>query len=133
MLHDFTGFNRRVLVLFHSHCPGTATFFEVYVERHPLSFFVSTYGLTSSPRIFTKALKPVFAHYRGHCLGDLVCMLLTNRYILRSDTYESSLRNTFTAVQLFISLGFQVHPKKSMVMRNAKKKNTWDLYCRLWT
>ena len=36
------------------------------------------------------------------------------------DTYESSLRNTFTAVQLFISLGFQVYPKKSMVEPTRK-------------
>ena len=36
------------------------------------------------------------------------------------DTYESSLRNTFTAVQLFISLGFQVHSKKAMVVPTKK-------------
>ena len=38
-----------------------------------------------------------------------------------SDTDESSLRNTLTAVQLFISLGFQVHgKKKSMVVPTQK-------------
>ena len=35
VLHDFTGFKR--CLLFHSHCPGRAAFFEVYVERHSLS------------------------------------------------------------------------------------------------
>lgn len=43
VLHDFTGFKRREL--FHSHCHGTARFFEVCVERHPSSIFVSTYGV----------------------------------------------------------------------------------------
>ena len=42
--------------------------------------------------------------------------LLTTRYTLE----KSCLRNTLTAVQLFISLGFQVHPKKSMVTPTQK-------------
>ena len=71
-------------------------------------------GLTSSSRIFTKALKPVFAHLRHSCAGYIDDSL----YI--GDIYESSLRNTQTAVQLFISLGFQVHPKKSMVVPTQK-------------
>ena len=36
------------------------------------------------------------------------------------DTYESCSRNTLTAVQLFIFLGFQVPPKRSMVVPTQK-------------
>ena len=46
--------------------------------------------------------------------------ILTTRYALARDTYESCLRNTLTVVQLFISLGFQVHPKKSIVVPTRK-------------
>ncbi|XP_068723943.1 uncharacterized protein [Montipora capricornis] len=75
-------------------------------------------GLTSSPRIFTKALKPVFAYLRGQC--GISCAGYIDDSLYLGDTYETCLMNTLTAVQLFISLGFQVHPKKSMVVPTQK-------------
>ena len=69
VLHDFTGFKRRVL--FHSHCPGTATFFcfwSLCGKASFTNFLCLSMGLTSSPRIFTKALELVFRPLlRGHC------------------------------------------------------------------
>ena len=75
-------------------------------------------GLTSSPRIFTKALKPVFAYLRGQC--GISCASYIDDSLYLGDTYETCIMNTLTAVQLFISLGFQVHPKKSMVVPTQK-------------
>ena len=75
-------------------------------------------GLTSSPRIFAKALKPVFAYLRGQC--GISCAGYIDDSLYLGDTYETCLMNTLTAVQLFISLDFQVHPKKSMVLPTQK-------------
>ncbi|XP_028394531.1 uncharacterized protein LOC114518732 [Dendronephthya gigantea] len=69
-------------------------------------------GLSSSPRIFTKVMKPVFATLRskfGHtCLGYIDDSL----YI--EDTYEDCHTATLHAVRLISSLGFMVHPDKSV-------------------
>jgi hypothetical protein len=70
-------------------------------------------GLTSSPRIFTKILKPVFATLRskfGHsCLGYI------DDSLNLEDSYTEAERATLHAVELLISLGFMIHPEKSIV------------------
>ena len=68
-------------------------------------------GLTSSPRIFTKVLKPVFATLRsryGHnCTGYI------NDSFYTEDTDESCQDSTLHAVELSTKLGFIVHSIKS--------------------
>ena len=68
-------------------------------------------GLSSSPRIFTKVLKPVFATLRsqyGHnCSGYIDDSFYTE------DTNETCQASTLHAVELFTKLGFVVHPTKS--------------------
>jgi hypothetical protein len=70
-------------------------------------------GLTSSPRIFTKLLKPVFATLRskfGHSsLGYI------DDSLNLEDSYTEAERATLHAVELLISLGFTIHPEKSIV------------------
>ncbi|CAB4028257.1 Hypothetical predicted protein, partial [Paramuricea clavata] len=70
-------------------------------------------GLTSSPRIFTKILKPVFATLRskfGHsCLGYI------DDSLNLGDTYTEAEKATLHAVELLISLGFMIHPEKSII------------------
>ena len=70
-------------------------------------------GLTSSPRIFTKILKPVFATLRskfGHsCLGYI------DDSLHLGDTYTEAEKATLHAVELLISLGFMIHPEKSII------------------
>ena len=72
-------------------------------------------GLSSSPRIFTKLLKPFFSALRsqfGHtCLGyiDDSSLYLGESYLEREEA-------TLYAVELFISLGFIIHPEKSIVI-----------------
>ena len=71
-------------------------------------------GLTSSPRIFTKVLKPVFASLRtkfGHtCLGYI------DDSLYMEDTQEDCLWGTLHAVPLISKLGFQIHPEKSVLL-----------------
>ena len=61
-------------------------------------------GLSSSPRVFTKVMKPVFAYLRsqfGHtCLG-----YIDDSFYLENSYMECELA-TLRAVQLIISLGF---------------------------
>ena len=70
-------------------------------------------GLTSSPRIFTKILKPVFAtlHSKfGHsCLGYI------DDSLNLGDTYPEAEKATLHAVELLILLGFMIHPEKSII------------------
>ena len=69
-------------------------------------------GLTSSPRIFTKVLKPVFSTLRtqyGHnCLGYIDDSFYTE------DTEDGCREATLHAAQLFTRLGFVIHPTKSI-------------------
>ena len=71
-------------------------------------------GLSSSPRIFTKVLKPFFSALRsqfGHtCLG-----YVDDSFYLE-ESYLECEEATLRAVQLFISLGFKIHPEKSVVI-----------------
>ena len=69
-------------------------------------------GLSSSPRIFTKVLKPVFAtlraRYGNSCLGYIDDSFYTE------DSAVSCQEATLNAVRLFIQLGFVPHPTKSV-------------------
>ena len=71
-------------------------------------------GLSSSPRIFIKVLKPFFSALRsqfGHtCLG-----YIDDSFYLE-ESYLECEEATLRAVQLFISLGFKIHPENSVVI-----------------
>ena len=75
-------------------------------------FVCLTNGLRSAPRMFTKTLKPVFTalHKEGH---DIMGYL--DGSILFGDTYDECKAAVLRAVNLFQSLGFQVHPEKSFL------------------
>ena len=74
-------------------------------------------GLACSPRLFTKILKTVYAH------------LLTKGYIsegyidgsyLQGSSMEECLKNVHDTVELFKSLGFCIHPDKSVLEPSQK-------------
>lgn len=68
-------------------------------------------GLALCPRKFTKLLKPVY-HYlrvRGHISSGYI-----DDSYLQGDTYQECLDNVVDTVKLFHSLGFVVHPEKSV-------------------
>ena len=82
-------------------------------------------GLTSSPRIFTKILKPVFATLRakfGHsCLGYI------DDSLNLADSYVETERATLHAVELLISLGFMIH-RKNRLLSPRRLLNFWVLF-----
>ncbi len=69
-------------------------------------------GLSSAPRIFTKILKPVFAHLRS--LGH-ICMSHIDDSLLIGYDYKSCENNTADSISLLSQLGFVAHPEKSVL------------------
>ena len=92
--------------------PGYRKYLKFAWRGFLFQFRALPMGLTSSPRIFTKVLKPVFANLRtqyGHnCLGYIDDSFYTQ------DTEEACRETTLHAVELFTRLGFVVHPTKSI-------------------
>ena len=71
-------------------------------------------GLTSSPRLFTKVLKPVFASLRTK-FGQTSLGYIDDPLYME-DTQEDCLWATLHAVQLIRKLGFQIHPEEYFLM-----------------
>ena len=74
-------------------------------------------GLSSTPRIFTKILKPVYALLRsiGHtCMGRIDDSLLVGQ------SFDSRHRNIAETVSLFTNHGFTIHPVKSVLQPQRK-------------
>ena len=68
-------------------------------------------GLPLCPRKFTKLLKPVYCCLRKK--GHLSSGCIDNSY-LQGDRYQDCLSNVVDTIKLFDSLGFIIHPKKSV-------------------
>ena len=70
-------------------------------------------GLASAPRLFTKVLKPIYAHLRslGHfCMGHI------DDSFLMGHTYTSCGENIWETTNTFLKLGFVIHPTKSVLI-----------------
>ena len=70
-------------------------------------------GLASAPRLFTKVLKPVFASLRaeGHfCMGHI------DDSFLMGYSYAACEENIVQTVNMFLKLGFVIHPTKSVLV-----------------
>ena len=68
-------------------------------------------GLACAPRYFTKLMKPVFATLRQK--GYISTSYLDD-VLLFGDDYESCVDNLIATVHLLQSLGFIIHPEKSV-------------------
>ena len=86
-------------------------FFRFFHDNQKYQFTALITGLTHSPRVFTKILKPVFAKLRakGH---------ISSAYIddscLQGATYQLCKKNITDTVKLMDSLGLTVQPEKSV-------------------
>ena len=69
-------------------------------------------GLTSSPRVFTKLLKPVFSNLHKFGFSSLIYIDDT---LLHGNTYEECKANVNETVKLLDKLGFTIHPSKSVL------------------
>jgi len=67
-------------------------------------------GLACAPRIFTKLLKPVFAHLRKK--GHISSPYLDDSFLMAS-TYEQCKQNVMDTLTLLKQLGFVIHVEKS--------------------
>ena len=68
-------------------------------------------GLSSGPRKFTKLLKPVLS--KLHEQGHISCSYIDDLY-LQGKTYDKCLHNVIDTITEFSSLGFRIHPTKSI-------------------
>ena len=70
-------------------------------------------GLASAPRQFTKTLKPVLAtlHKQGH-----ISVAHIDDCYLQSQTYEQCVGNVIDTIVLLDSLGWVIHPRKSILI-----------------
>ena len=77
------------------------------------AFCVLPNGLSSAPRLFTKILKTAFSSLRkkGHESASFI-----DDSFLHSKTYEQCLDNIISTIQLLTSLGFVIHPEKSVLI-----------------
>ena len=66
-------------------------------------------GLACCPKLFTKLLKPVMAHL--HMLG-----FVSTIFLLMGDSEKECVQNVKSSLALFKSLGFVVHPTKSVLI-----------------
>ena len=69
-------------------------------------------GLACCPRLFTKLLKPAMAHL--HMLG-FVSTIFIDDTLLNGESEEECVQNVKSSLSLFRSLGFVVHPEKSVL------------------
>jgi len=76
-------------------------------------------GLSNCPRYFTKLLKPVYAILRGK--GHLSAAFIDDCCLL-GESYIECLQNVKETVDLFRSLGFVIHDKKSVLEPCQKLK-----------
>ena len=86
-------------------------FFRFFHQGRKYQFTALIMGLTHSPRVFTKILKPVFAALRakGHVSSAYI-----DDSCLQGSSYRNCVENIVDTVCLMDSLGLTVHPLKSV-------------------
>ena len=77
------------------------------------AFTVLANGLASAPRVYTKVLKPVFSSLRkvGFCNSTYI-----DDSLLKGDDRDSCSENICETLELVDTLGFTVHPDKSILI-----------------
>ena len=68
-------------------------------------------GLSSAPRLFTKLMKPCYAHLR--CQGHIVSGYIDDTN-LQQQLFNDALNSLNGCKSLFTSLGLLIHPEKSL-------------------
>ena len=82
-------------------------------------FTCLTFGLCTSPFVFTKIMKPVINHLRQQ---GLISTVYSDDIFCIGDTQEACLRNVQTTRKLLCSLGFLINEEKSSTTPNTKCK-----------
>ena len=74
-------------------------------------------GLAFCPRKFTKLLKPIYFVLRRQ--GHISSPYIDDSYLQGSD-YEDCVANIIATIHMFLSLGFIIHPTKSILIPTQK-------------
>lgn len=93
--------------------PGHYKYLKFVWRDQLFAFTCLPMGLTSSPRVFTKVLKPVFSTLRSRF--GLTCLGYIDDSIYFADNYLECEESTHHAVSLLSRLGFIIHPDKSVL------------------
>jgi hypothetical protein len=88
-------------------------YFRFWFQQKKYQFTSLVMGLATSPRVFTKILKPVFAHLRSK---GYVSTAYIDDSCLQGSTYQECQNNINATVALMDSLGLTVNLTKSMLV-----------------
>ena len=91
--------------------PEFTKFFRFFFHGELYEFLALPQGYRDSPRIFTKILKPILSHLRS--LGFEIVMYIDDSLLLGDNEEECHLAVS-NACRLLDSLGFTIHPIKSV-------------------
>lgn len=86
-------------------------------DQKYLKFTCFPNGLAFCPRKFTKLMKPAYSVLRQ--LGHINSPYIDDSY-LQGGSYEECLANVLDTVKMFLSLGFILHPQKSVFIPTQK-------------
>ena len=89
-------------------------------KKELYQFLVLPNGLTSAPRIFTKVLKPVYAHLRQ--LGFIASGYIDDSFLM-ADSIATCSENVTVTKQLLESVGFSINFAKSMLIPSQKMEH----------
>ena len=92
--------------------PEYQKIFQFVFHGKLYEFLALLQGFRDSPHIFTKLLKPALSCLR--CLGHLVLAFIDDT-LLQGDTEQDCQSAMMASCQVFDSLGFTVHPIKSVL------------------
>ena len=88
-------------------------YFRFWFDNQKYQFTSLVMGLTTSPRVFTKVLKPVFAHLREK--GYMSTAYIDDS-CLQGQTYLECSDNISATIKLMDSLGLTINPDKSVLI-----------------
>lgn len=98
-----------------AYCDQKYLKFEWMGQLDEFTYFPN--GLTFCPRKFTKLLKPVYATLRQS--GHLSSSYVDDSY-LQGDDLKDYVTSVIATIELFDSLGFAIHPFKSVLVQSQK-------------
>ena len=93
--------------------PDHQKFLKFVCAGQTYKFCCMPNGYKDAMRVFTKILKPPFSHLRS--MGHTSIVYVDDTY-LQSNTYELCCANIEDTVNLLRSLGFTIHPGKSILI-----------------
>lgn len=87
--------------------------FKIHMENQCYQYTCLPNGLSSAPRVFTKLLKPVFSTLRKKSFESVTYI---DDILLLGDSFEHCAKHVGSTSTLLDSLGFTIHPTKSVMV-----------------